>query len=344
MPSGPIFRLPPWSREAVFDTLSPAERDWGLNQFRIPEAWKKGRGAGVKIAVLDTGIRQDHQDLDGQIIDARDFTNSPYGAGDQQGHGTHTAGTIGAKENDVGVVGVCPDIRQKGGGLLIAKVLGDDGSGRGEWIAEGVRWAVGSGAKIISMSLGSAIESTVISESIRHAISSGAYVVAAAGNDGGQGDDVDTVNYPAAMDETIAVAAVTQSGTLARFSSRGPQVDIAAPGQNILSTWHDGGWARLSGTSMATPFVAGCLGLFLSTGLSISSLHDLKLLLKDTATDFGAPGRDRETGWGLINPEKIVERDEEEEIDNGGFHLGPIVIHSPAKPGDLLSIAFSKRD
>ncbi len=337
----PIFRLPPWSREAVFSTLSPAERDWGLNQFNIPEAWRTARGAGVRIAVLDTGVATGHQDLAPAILEAVDFTNSPYGVADQQGHGTHVAGTIGAVENDKGVVGVCPDLRIGGGGLLIGKVLGDDGSGRSGWIVDGIRWAVDEGAQIISMSLGSPIESTAITDAIRYAVQKDRWVIAAAGNDGAAGDDVDTVNWPGKNEDTIAVAAVTQDGHLARFSSRGPAVDIAAPGQNILSTWNNGGYARISGTSMATPFVAGVLGLFLSTGGRATSLRDLKLLLKESATDFGDPGRDTGTGWGLINPEKIMETDEDD-ASNGGFRLGPFVFHSPAKPGDMLSISFIK--
>ncbi len=336
----PIYRLPPWQREAVLEVLSPQERDWGLNQFKIPEAWKTSRGASVKIAVLDTGCQINHSDLDGQVIDARDFTNSPYGPGDVQGHGTHVAGVIGAKENDQGVVGLCPDIREGGGGLLIGKVLGDDGSGQASWIAEGIHWAVGSGAQIISMSLGSPIESPTISEAIRNAVSSGAIVVAAAGNDGARDGGDDSVNHPGRQHETIAVAAVTREGRLARFSSRGPQVDIAAPGQNILSTWRDGGWARLSGTSMATPFVSGVLGLVLSSGIKIDGLAELRRLLKDSSKDAGTPGRDHGFGWGLIDPETILAGQDEDDAANGGFEIFGLVIHTPAKPSDLIGISF----
>lgn len=304
--SDPIYRLPPWRRSGnVLSALSPQERDWGLNQFKIPEVWRKTRGAGVRIAVLDTGCDTTHPDLSGQVIGQRDFTNSPYGSGDVQGHGTHCAGVIAAKENDTGIVGVCPDLAESGGGLLIGKVLGDDGSGRSTWVADGVQWATQKRADVISMSLGSSQYDERIHRAIERATESGAFVIAAAGNDGGGGSRTDRVNYPGRLDQTIAVGAVGRDKLIADFSSRGSAVDIAAPGVDILSCVPGGRYVRMSGTSMATPFVAAVVGLVLSLG-KISGVENLRKLLVDHAEDAGRPGRDRDYGAGLIRPDTML--------------------------------------
>jgi major intracellular serine protease len=127
-----VWRLPPYSVEATFVALSETV-DWGLANYGIPDQWRQTRGEGVRVAVLDTGVEANHPDLAGSIDDARDFTGSRFGSEDRVGHGTHVAGTIAARQNDQGVVGVAPDCR-----LLVAKVLGDDGSGSGRSVAEGI--------------------------------------------------------------------------------------------------------------------------------------------------------------------------------------------------------------
>src|SRR6185437_4984179 len=139
-----MFRLPPFRVEATFTALSETI-DWGLTAYQIPDHWKATRGKSVKVAVLDTGIDEAHPDLKDAFDDARDFTRSRFGPIDRHGHGTHTAGTIGARQNDIGVVGVAPDCR-----LLIGKVLGDDGSGSSATVAAGIDWACDSGADVIS--------------------------------------------------------------------------------------------------------------------------------------------------------------------------------------------------
>lgn len=305
--SEPIYRLPPWRRAGnVLSVLNAQERDWGLNQFQIPKAWQKTRGAGVRVAVLDTGVDASHSDLQGQIVAQRDFTNSPYGAGDVQSHGTHCAGVIAAKENDQGIVGVCPDLAQNDGGLIIGKVLGDDGSGQGDWVAAGVDWAVQQGAQVISMSLGSSQYDQRIHSAVQRATEAGAFVIAAAGNDGGGGRQQDRVNFPGRFEETIAVGAVGRDQLITDFSSRGPAVDIAAPGENILSCVPDNRWVRMSGTSMATPFVAGVVALVLSLG-RIDGVGNLRQLLIKHAADAGQPGRDRDYGAGLIQPDTMLD-------------------------------------
>ena len=304
-----IVRLPPWRRSSnVVSALSAEERDWGLNQFNVPAAWEHSRGAGIRVAILDTGCDETHRDLVGQVVKSRDFTGSPYGSADVQGHGTHCAGVVAANEDDRGVVGICPDLAQDGGGLLIGKVLGDDGSGLSSWVAQGIRWATGEGAGIISCSLGSASGDPRIASAIDYANEQGAIVIAAAGNDGTGRRNPDRVNYPAKWATTIAVGAVGSDKIVTEFSSQGPAVDIAAPGENILSTVPNNQYVKMSGTSMATPFVAGVSALAIASKDGPAYTYDtFRKLLKETAKEAGAPGRDSAYGFGLIDPDKMLD-------------------------------------
>ncbi|MCC7085946.1 MAG: S8 family peptidase [Pirellulales bacterium] len=299
--------LPPFRIESTFTTLAETI-DWGLLAYHIPDHWKQTRGSGVKVAVLDTGIDEAHPDLVEALDDARDFTRSRFGPIDRHGHGTHTAGTIGARQNTVGVVGVAPDCR-----LLVGKVLGDSGAGPTSAVAAGIDWACDAGANILSLSLGSAQPERELLAVVERAASKGKFIIAAAGNDGRD----NSVNYPARWRDTIAVAAVNRDGQVTRFSSRGPEVDIAAPGEDILSTWLHGGYAKLSGTSMATPFVSGVVALAVSLHRNLQrpetplrNVADLREQLRRTATDAGATGQDPSYGWGLINPDALLQAEE----------------------------------
>jgi thermitase len=236
-----------------------------INAF---EAWHVTRGsASVPIAILDTGIDQNHEDLQSNIAQNKNFTDSPT-ADDRYGHGTHVAGSAAAAtHNGRGVAGTCP-----GCALYNVKVLGDRGGGQWDWIANGIVWAADNGAKVISMSLGGAYDSNTVRLAVEYAWGKGAVLTAAAGNDG-----VNTRFYPAAYDKVIAVGATTRTDTKASFSNYGADwVDVAAPGADILSTapnhsntlWRRGvTYGTISGTSMATPHVAGVAGLVWSTSL-----------------------------------------------------------------------------
>jgi subtilisin family serine protease len=299
-----MYHLPPFRIESVLTTLSETV-DWGLAAYHIPDHWKATRGQNIKVAILDTGIDEAHPDLAAAIDDARDFTRSRFGPVDQNGHGTHTAGTIAARQNNVGVIGVVPECR-----LLVGKVLGDDGAGSADLVAAGIDWACDAGADIVSLSLGSPQPDAVLLAAVGRASAKGKFLIAAAGNDGRSGG----VNFPARWRDTIAVAAVDRAGQLAPFSSRGAEVDVAAPGVEILSTWLRGGYAKLSGTSMATPFVAGTVALALAAHRQaqndpspLRSITDLRQLLSRTATDAGPPGKDDGYGWGLVNPDSILD-------------------------------------
>lgn len=298
---GPIYRLPPFKVHRTYQHNAAGQQvDWSHANFGIADVHLRTKGLGIKVAILDTGIDLDHPDLQDQIVATRDFTRSPRGVDDSNGHGTHCSGVVAAIDNSVGVIGVAPQAR-----LIIGKVLGDDGSGFDDWIAAGIRWAIQQGAHIISMSLGSPQYSAVSHKAVQEAVQAGVIVVAAAGNSGLQG-----VDYPGKLAETLAVGAVDRNNRRADFSAVGAEVDVAGPGVEILSTYPNGRVATLSGTSMATPFVAGSLACVLSyrnaIGNPVPSLSQLRNLLSENSVDAGTPGRDKEFGWGLVRPGNML--------------------------------------
>jgi len=339
------YTLPPWSRCMTAGVFSDAELDWGQRHLKIPDAWKVSRGAGIKVAVLDTGCDVNHPDLVGQVIAERNFTDSPYpDVTDKHRHGTHVSGIIAAKENDRGNVGDAPDLGQNGGGLLIGKVLSDDGSGRMDWIADGIRWAVARGAEIINMSLGSPQYNAGLHKAIKEADEAGVLLIVAAGNSGQDS----LPQHPAAVLETISVAAYTERGTIADFSSWGSYVDIAAPGENVLSCWPGGQYMRLSGTSMASPQLAGIAALILSANKAAGrpklTRRGLRDLLRDTADDLGSPGKDDASGWGLINPSKVVLPLDKPATPQPKLYLGGTVAVGANHPRPLLSIGLPVKE
>lgn len=319
---GSAWRLPPYSVEATCVAMSETI-DWGLANYDIPQQWRQTRGEGVRVAVLDTGIAADHPDLVGCVDNARDFTGSRFGSEDRVGHGTHVAGTIAARHNEQGVVGVAPECR-----LLAAKVLGDDGSGSGRSVAEGIDWACEAGADVLSMSLGSPYADRAIHAAIERALAAGVFVVCAAGNEG----QPDSVNYPARWPQTLSIGAVDRQGRVARFSSRGDEVDICAPGQDVLSTYLDAGYAKLSGTSMATPFVSGVVALLIakhrkSGGVTpIDTQAELVEHLRRTAVDAGPQGKDPNYGYGLIDPGSVLAVAEDDAAESR-FEIGPVCVN-----------------
>lgn len=300
---GPIFTLPPYKVEQVFTTYAETV-DWGLKLLNVPGLWRLSKGAGAKVAVLDTGCALQHPDLKDAILKAKDFTRSRSGPSDVQGHATHCCGVIAARENSSGVVGVAPEA-----GLLVGKVLGDSGSGSLKAVVAGIDWAVAQGAHVVSMSLGASVGSAELQAAVDRAEAAGVFMICAAGN---EGPGPDTVGYPATYPNTVAVAAVDRLRRVAKFSSRGNRVDIAAPGVDILSCYPPRGLAKLSGTSMATPFVAGVVALMVAKHMAFGTDTDLKTHadlirhLKETAEDLGPVGHDPASGWGLLDPAKLL--------------------------------------
>jgi len=301
--SGPIYRLPPYKVEKLL--LATSETiDWGVKLLGVPSLWRETRGQGIKVGVLDTGIALEHPDLKSAILEARDFTRSPSQAYDAQGHGTHVSGIIAARRNANGIVGVAPESK-----IIIAKVLNDEGSGTSTDIVAGIRWAVEAGADILSMSLGSPEPDEEIHQALLLAISKGVFVITAAGN---EGPELDTVGYPAGFAEMVAVGSIDRQKKLSSFSSRGRQVDIVAPGDQITSCYPPRSYAVLSGTSMATPFVSGVVALMLAKhrkygGKSpVQTQQDMIEHLCRSADDAGKTGFDPLYGCGIINPAKLM--------------------------------------
>jgi subtilisin len=323
----PIYRLPPWHVEATFSAKDLGQTvDWGVVQNKVPEQWTKTKGKGVTVGVVDTGCELEHPDLAGAIVRDADFTGSRSGSSDLAGHGTHCCGIIGARDNDQGVVGVAPECS-----IVVAKGLGDDGSGSSEGLIRALEFCGKNNCDVVSASWGSPYPDRNILAAIKALNSAGIFVIVAAGNDGRP----NSVNYPAKWKDCISVAAVQRNGQVARFSSQGPEVDIAAPGQDILSTYllSQGGYAKLSGTSMATPFVAGTVALCIAVHRKLKkpktplkTVEDLRNELKRTATDAGPQGHDPAYGWGLINPESLLTVE-----DLGGGPTTP----PPPTPGEL---------
>ena len=285
--------LPPY--RVSFPTVPLSEGvDWGVSSYGIPSLWKKTRGAGVTVAVVDSGVAP-HFALKDVVADYRNFSGDAD-AYDTLGHGTHCAGIIGAKSG--AAKGIAPECK-----ILSLKALGHSGMGSLSAVADAVYFSIEAKADIISMSLGSTRPDDRLHAAVRAAQAANLIVVCAAGNDGG------AVNYPAAFAETIGVGAVDKTGRACDFSCRGKEIVVAAPGQDITSTWLADGYATISGTSMAAPFVSGLLALYVSEqkaeGQKIDHASVLKAL-QETCRDVGEPGRDNVYGWGLMDPHKLV--------------------------------------
>lgn len=263
------------------------DKQWHLRQMGAPDGWSMTRrGEGVIVAVVDTGVTK-VEDLEGtEILKGATFVPGTKTAADDQGHGTHVAGTIAQTTNNgIGVAGVAPNAT-----IMPVKVLSSMGFGSSSWIASGIDYAADNGAQVINLSLGGGY-SLVIHNAIRKARKKGVIVVAAAGNSGREG-----VGYPGALKETIGVSATGPGGYLAPYSSWGKGVDIAAPGGDKKKkgggVWQDtidgkGGhvYAEYQGTSMATPHVAGAAAVLLSHGVAPDAV-ERKLL--DTAKGSGS--------------------------------------------------------
>ncbi len=257
---------------------------WGITRVQAPQAHSAGyQGAGVKVAVLDTGIDSSHQDLDvdgGYSVFTDSANSNPFNDG--HGHGTHVAGTIAALNNTVGVLGVAYNVD-----LYAVKVLDNSGNGSYAGIAEGIQWAVDNNMDIVNMSLGGSSSSTILENMCNAANQAGVLLIAAAGNSGNSWGIGNNVGYPARYSSVMAVAATDSNNKRGYFSSTGPTVEISAPGVDILSTVPGNGYASNNGTSMASPHVAGVAALVKAAKPSLSNTQ-IRNILNNTATSLGS--------------------------------------------------------
>ncbi|WP_033543816.1 S8 family peptidase [Planococcus sp. CAU13] len=240
----------------------------GVRMIQAPAVWEAAKkGEGNVIAILDTGCQPDHPDLKGRIIEGRNFTadfgGDPANFDDNNGHGTHVAGTAAASHREGGgIAGVAPEAH-----LLILKVLSGEGGGDYSWIIEGIHYAVdwrgpnGEKTSVISMSLGGPEDVPELYEAVKRAVDAGIPVVCAAGNEGDDSPATDEFAYPGAYGEVIQVGAVDFARTIAPFSNTNNEIDLVAPGIDIYSAYPGSKYASLSGTSMAAPHVSGALAL-----------------------------------------------------------------------------------
>ncbi|HEY9830379.1 MAG TPA: S8 family serine peptidase [Stenomitos sp.] len=279
------------------------EKDWGINAVKAPEAWAKGfTGKGLVVAVIDTGVDYKHPDLDaniwvntgeianngidddgnGYIDDANgwDFVDGDNDAMDLNGHGTHVSGTIAAEKNDFGVTGVAYDAK-----IMPVRVLDADGSGSMSNVAAGIKYAADNGADVINLSLGGGYSSE-IEDAVKYATAKGVVVVMAAGNEYSS-----QPGFPANLANQwgVAVGAVDNTNKMAGFSNKAGSTEldyIVAPGAGVYSTTPDNTYSTFSGTSMATPHVAGVAALILSANPNLTAA-EVESILTETANPTG---------------------------------------------------------
>lgn len=263
--------------------------DWGLSLVGIPDWWKDTKGKGVRVGVLDTGANFEHPDLKGAIIKARDFTggNDPT---DRQGHGSFVSSIIAARQDGRGMVGIAPECC-----LVVGKVLSDSGTGDWMWLIDGIKWMVEEKVDVINMSLGGPQAPREVLKELQKAVAQKILVIAAAGN---EGLGKETLGYPAAWKEVLAVGSINRKGDRSRYSSCGKNLSIMAPGEDVLGADSRAGYMRASGTSFSSPFVAGIAALYV--GADKTDPEAFRKELEERALDMDDPGWDHRTGWGLV--------------------------------------------
>lgn len=262
-----LVKLIPFTVQSVSDKTN--ETPEGVRLIEAPAIWDESKkGEGIVVAVIDTGIDTDHPDLKDRIIGGRNFTTdykgNPKKFEDNNGHGTHVSGTIAASFNRAGLAGVAPKSK-----ILSLKALTGEGSGNYEWIINAVNYAVdwrgpkNERVRVITMSLGGPADVPELHKAIQKAVQNDISVVVAAGNEGDGREDTFEYAYPGAYNEVISVGAVSMDLQLAPFTNTNAEIDVVAPGVEVLSTYPDKKYAKLSGTSMAAPHVAGALALII---------------------------------------------------------------------------------
>ncbi len=262
---------------------------WGVGRVKAPACWDATKGKGIYVAVIDTGIWP-HNDLKGNLLGGISFVPGQSWV-DGHGHGTHVAGTIAARMNGSGVVGVAPSAY-----LYAIKVLSNGGSGNWSWLMSGLYWMrkyYGCTFDVANMSLGASSAPAAVEAYVNYAAQR-TLLVTAAGNSGG------VVGYPARYPRCLAVSAIGSSNTITSWSCRGPEVELCAPGVNIVSTIPGNSYSYMSGTSMAAPHVAGAAALCRGTHRYLDMDH-IRNILKGTADDLGNPGKDDKYGYGRVD-------------------------------------------
>src|SRR4051812_42795329 len=274
---------------AAGDPLRPQQ--WGLDTIQADAAHATSTGAGATVAVVDTGVLASHEDLAGRLLPGYDFVDNDADPNDGNGHGPHVTGIVAADAgNGVGIEGVAPSAK-----VMPIRVLDNDGNGTGEDVAKGIDYAVAHNADVINLSLGGDAIGTILggddafTKSVQNALDKGVVVIAAAGN-----DTAPFCEQPAVTGAILCVGAVDRRNMRSFYSSSG---DLVAPGgsslggsdEDIISTYNDGKYAEIAGTSQATPHVSGVAALLVSLGLHGKAVTDRILATAGSSATAGAP-------------------------------------------------------
>lgn len=303
----------------VYAADAELDNSWGVQRIGAGTVHDGGnKGLGIKIGIIDSGINYNHPDLNGVYAGGYDFVQNDSDPMDVYGHGTHVAGTACAGDNDFGVVGVAPNCA-----LYSLRVLNDDGVGSWSATIAAMDWAVKNNLQVVNLSLGSSKNpGTAVKITFDNAEKAGVFIAAAAGNSGNTAGKGSNIIYPAKYASVIAVGATDASDKRASFSSTGSELEIMAPGVSVLSTWNDSTsylnpqpiclngvcyYKYGSGTSMASPHVAGAAALIIASGTIADTNHngrtndEVRVKLNSTATNLGIAGKDTQYGYGLVN-------------------------------------------
>jgi subtilisin len=268
-------------------TPPPQERPWGVHT--VGGGIAANTGAGIKIAVIDTGIDTDHEDLAANVKGGIGYVKGESYE-DDHGHGSHCAGTIAALDNDRGVIGVAPEAH-----IWAVKVLDRRGSGRWGDVANGITWSADNGMQIANMSIGGGYSKTV-EAACSYATTNGVLLIAAAGNSGDGSVTTNEYSYPASYSTVVSVGATDAGDGLASFSNTNPLLEVAGPGVGVRSTYRSNGYRTWNGTSMACPHAVGVAALIWKETAGTRST--VRTALQDTARDVG--GDPRGYGNGIV--------------------------------------------
>jgi subtilisin len=259
---------------------------WGVQQIKAPLAWSMTTGHRVKVGVIDTGVDFSHPDLRHSVARGINLLNRGMLPHDDNGHGTHIAGTIAAANQPSGMIGVAPRAT-----IFPVKAFDHNGSAFVSDIILGIEWCVRNRMDIINMSFGMKTRSKSLLGAVTNAYNAGVIVVASSGNDGKR----KSIDYPARYPQTVSVGATNKLRRAAAFSNRGAYIDIYAPGDKILSAWLRGKYNEMSGTSMATSHVSGAIALLLAYRPGLSPA-DIKAILKRSMLPLRGTKAPRQTG------------------------------------------------
>ncbi|MVP02532.1 S8 family peptidase [Paenibacillus lutrae] len=269
---------------------------WGVQQIKAPDAWKKSKGSRVSVGVIDTGIDFYHPDLQASVARGINILNRHQLPIDDNGHGTHIAGTIAAAGKRMGIMGVAPKAV-----IHAVKAFDMNGSAYVSDIVAGIDWCVRNDLDVINMSFGMRTYSQALEDAVTNAYQAGTVVVASSGNDGKSAQ----IDYPARFSNVFSVGATTKTNKVAPFSNQGKRIDIYAPGESIYSCWLQGKYNELSGTSMATAHVSGVIALMLSVRARLRP-NQIKQILRRSSTPLKKSKSADTDAPGLIHARRAV--------------------------------------